>query len=104
MIIFTIMSSNLIGIVFARSLHYQFYCWYFHSLPYLLFQTNLPIVARIVVLFTIEYSFNIFPASALSSAALQICHVVLLASLYFSKVPFEEGKRCAKDLAQQKNE
>lgn len=28
--------SNYIGIVFARSIHYQFYCWYFHAIPYLL--------------------------------------------------------------------
>ncbi|KAF7637289.1 hypothetical protein Mgra_00003255 [Meloidogyne graminicola] len=36
-ILFVLFSSNLIGIIFARSLHYQFYCWYYHSIPYLLF-------------------------------------------------------------------
>ncbi|KAL3113478.1 hypothetical protein niasHT_013588 [Heterodera trifolii] len=36
-ILFAFFSSNLIGMAFARSLHYQFYCWYYHSLPYLLF-------------------------------------------------------------------
>lgn len=36
--------SNFIGIVFARSLHFQFYVWYFHSLPYLLWHCtpNIP--------------------------------------------------------------
>ncbi|VDK88391.1 unnamed protein product [Litomosoides sigmodontis] len=30
-------TANLIGISVARSLHYQFYSWYFHTLSYLLF-------------------------------------------------------------------
>jgi len=39
-------TANLIGITFARSLHYQFYSWYFHSLPYLMWRTALPDLLR----------------------------------------------------------
>lgn len=38
--------SNLAGMVFSRSLHYQFYVWYYHTLPWLLWRTTLPIVMR----------------------------------------------------------
>lgn len=35
-------TSNLIGIIFARSLHYQFYSWYAQQLPFLLWRTRFP--------------------------------------------------------------
>ncbi|KAB1202952.1 Dol-P-Man:Man(5)GlcNAc(2)-PP-Dol alpha-1,3-mannosyltransferase [Morella rubra] len=38
--------GNFIGIVCARSLHYQFYSWYFYSLPYLLWRTPFPTLLR----------------------------------------------------------
>ena len=39
-------TSNLVGMVFAHSLHYQFYVWYFYSLPFLLWTTPLPVPLR----------------------------------------------------------
>ena len=72
-IITTIFTSNFIGIVFARTLHYQFYVWYFHTLPYLLWHAQiLPIWGKIFVLLSIEVSFNVYPATAWSSALLQV--------------------------------
>ncbi|XP_076899835.1 dol-P-Man:Man(5)GlcNAc(2)-PP-Dol alpha-1,3-mannosyltransferase-like isoform X1 [Bidens hawaiensis] len=48
--IVTIMfTGNFIGIVCARSLHYQFYSWYFYSLPYLLWRTPFPTAVRYVI-------------------------------------------------------
>jgi alpha-1,3-mannosyltransferase len=41
-----LMTSNLIGIVFARSLHYQFYSWYSQQLPLLTQRTKFPFVAQ----------------------------------------------------------
>ncbi|KJH52062.1 ALG3 protein [Dictyocaulus viviparus] len=35
--LYALFTANLIGITFARSLHYQFYSWYYHQLPFLLF-------------------------------------------------------------------
>lgn len=83
----TLFISNFIGIAFARTLHYQFYSWYFHSLPAMLWLTNLNIMMKCALLMMIEYAFNVFPATSQSSAALQVAHIVCIASLYFAKVP-----------------
>ena len=37
LILFT---GTFIGILCARSLHFQFYCWYFQMLPFLLWQVG----------------------------------------------------------------
>jgi alpha-1,3-mannosyltransferase len=56
----------------------QFYCWYFHSLPLLLWNARLPTVVRVVIFAAIEYAFNVYPATALSSLVLQASHGLLL--------------------------
>ncbi len=72
-----VFSSNFVGVVFARSLHYQFYCWYFHCLPFLLAHIARGkhvgvLLAGLATLAAVEYSFNVFPATAMSSAVLQV--------------------------------
>jgi alpha-1,3-mannosyltransferase len=83
--------------VFARSLHYQFYCWYFHSLPLLLVQTSLPVVVKVLVMVGIEVAFNVYPATWWSSLLLQVCHLILLAGLYFSNIPYNQGVHLVKE-------
>ena len=39
-------SSNLIGIIFARSLHYQFYSWYAQYTPFLAWHTPYPVFVK----------------------------------------------------------
>jgi alpha-1,3-mannosyltransferase len=100
-VIYTMFVSNYVGIVFARTLHYQFYCWYFYSLPMLLWLTSFvpssstdkfskvmfPLVANIFAVAGVEYAFNVFPATELSSAALQISHAYLLLKVVSSGIP-----------------
>lgn len=73
---------NFIGIVCARSLHYQFYSWYFHSLPYLLWSTNFSVVTRFLLLALIEMCWNTYPSTSYTSALLHICHISILYGVY----------------------
>jgi alpha-1,3-mannosyltransferase len=83
-IIYTMLISNFIGICFARTLHYQFYVWYFHALPFLLWTNDkndknaYPVPLRLAIMAAIEYAFLTFPATPTSSAILQVAHAAIL--------------------------
>jgi len=79
--------SNFIGIVFARTLHYQFYSWYFYSIPFMLMFTLMKRHTKLMVVIMIEFAFNTFPAMAKSSAVLQMAHVTLLSGVLLAGVP-----------------
>lgn len=73
---------NFIGILCARSLHYQFYSWYFHTLPYLIWSTPYSTISKFLILALIEYSWNTYPSTNFSSILLHTCHFSLLRGLY----------------------
>ncbi|KAJ7219162.1 glycosyltransferase family 58 protein, partial [Mycena pura] len=78
----TFFTANLIGILFARSLHYQFYSWYAQQLPFLTWRTRYPVLFKITLIFAIEYAWNVFPSTALSSAVLLAANTLLLAGIW----------------------
>jgi hypothetical protein len=84
-------TSNFIGVVFARTLHYQFYSWYFHQLPFLLHQARVPGLLAVFAMAVVEACFLAYPATPLSSSALTVVHVALLALLYTSPVDAVES-------------
>lgn len=74
--------ANLIGICCARSLHYQFYSWYFHSLLYLVHCTSFRKPIMFLLLAIIEFCWNTYPSTIVSSGLLHFCHVLLLYGVY----------------------
>ncbi|CAJ0607235.1 unnamed protein product [Cylicocyclus nassatus] len=106
--LFALFSANLIGITFARSLHYQFYSWYYHQLPFLLFWNSngtaankqpvyvpwLSIIIKAAVLVGIEICWNVYPSTVLSSACLHVYHISIL--VYFVLTRIERFKRKSK--------
>ncbi|KAI0720941.1 glycosyltransferase family 58 protein [Cerioporus squamosus] len=82
-------TSNLNGILFARSLHYQFYSWYAMHLPFLAWRTKYPIVLRLALLLSIEYAWNVYPSTNISSGVLVVANAALLLGIWFG---YPEGK------------
>jgi alpha-1,3-mannosyltransferase len=84
-IILMLFTSNFIGVVCSKSLHFQFYVWYFHSLPLLLWErTSLPLHIKIALLVLIELCWNPWEgesSSIESSALLTGCHILFLLAL-----------------------
>ncbi|XP_055312404.1 lethal(2)neighbour of tid protein isoform X2 [Sitodiplosis mosellana] len=78
LVILPIFLSNFIGIMCSRSLHYQFYVWYFHTLPYLTWFTDFNVSLKLLLLGLIEFAWNTYPSTVLSSSLLHLSHVILL--------------------------
>ncbi|KAL7786315.1 ALG3 domain-containing protein [Trichoderma ceciliae] len=63
-----ILSANVVGLLFARSLHYQFYAYLAWATPYLLW-TACPNLFVVVPLWLAqEWAWNVFPSTPLSSS------------------------------------
>lgn len=93
-LILPLFMANFIGMTFARSLHYQFYIWYYHQLPFLCWWTKFPTTVKLTILGLIELCWFTFPSTVWSSAVLNTCHLALLIGLMVQKGNFQHlGKR-----------
>ncbi|KAG8627815.1 hypothetical protein KVT40_003688 [Elsinoe batatas] len=63
----TVLTANVIGMLFARSLHYQFYSWLVWGTPYLLWRSGRSPLAIVGVWFGQEVAWNIYPSTKISS-------------------------------------
>ncbi|TYH93992.1 hypothetical protein ES332_A12G011300v1 [Gossypium tomentosum] len=83
-IVTTMFVGNFIGIICARSLHYQFYSWYFYSLPHLLWITAFPTLLRVLIFVGVELCWNVFPSNLYSSLLLLCLHLLIVCGLWYS--------------------
>lgn len=90
--IFPMFAANFIGIMYSRSLHYQFYIWYYHTLPYIAWCTDYKTVIKLTILGIIELCWNIYPSTIFSSISLHICHLLLLLGFIKDKSNTEKEK------------
>lgn len=94
-VLVTLTSCNAIGVVFWRSLHFQFYCWYLHSVPLLLWRcgASLPLPMKLGCFALLEYAWSYGldksegTSTAASSAALQAAHAILLYAIWRAPSP-----------------
>lgn len=84
-IVLLLSTSVLLGILCARSLHYQFYSWYFHLLPALLWFAPLPTWARLAIWVAIEAVWNVYPSRAGSALVLLGAHVMLVVGVWMGR-------------------
>ncbi|XXQ35147.1 Dol-P-Man:Man(5)GlcNAc(2)-PP-Dol alpha-1,3-mannosyltransferase [Plasmodiophora brassicae] len=82
--------ANFIGIVFSRTIHFQFYTWYGHHLSWLLMRSALPLPVQIATWIAIEVVYNVYPPTAIASLVLQTCHALLLLGLYLKPFPLSD--------------
>lgn len=75
----TVLSANAIGMLFARSLHYQFYAYLAWSTPFLLWKSGIHPVLQYGIWITQEVVWNVYPSTKVSSITVVVvlaCQVV----------------------------
>jgi len=66
-ILTTVLSANVIGMLCARSLHYQFYSWLLWATPVLLWRAGFHPVVQYVLWAAQEWAWNVYPSTDESS-------------------------------------
>jgi alpha-1,3-mannosyltransferase len=85
----TMLSANVIGLLFARSLHYQFYSLLAWSTPYLLWRSGVHPVLQYTLWGLQEWAWNVFPSTPASSGVVVgvLAVTVMLSWFAASKEP-----------------
>uniref|UniRef100_A0A1X7TPW9 dolichyl-P-Man:Man5GlcNAc2-PP-dolichol alpha-1,3-mannosyltransferase n=1 Tax=Amphimedon queenslandica TaxID=400682 RepID=A0A1X7TPW9_AMPQE len=76
--------SNFIGLMVSRSLHYQFYVWYYYTLPILMVWARINTLISMLLLVGMEYCWNVFPSTVYSSLLLHIIHIIIISNLFIN--------------------
>lgn len=77
-------TTNLIGILFARSLHYQFLSWYCWLLPFMLYAAGFNAFFGPLVFLAHEWCWNVYPSTNASSQLLILILVIVLIGVWYN--------------------
>lgn len=79
----TIMTANSIGMLCARSLHYQFFAWTAWATPFLLWRAGFHPVLLVGIWAAQEWAWNVYPSTDASSAVAVACLAVTVAGIWW---------------------
>ncbi|KAF3929627.1 hypothetical protein ABW20_dc0102383 [Dactylellina cionopaga] len=82
-ILTTLFTCNLIGMLCARSLHYQFYSWMAWTTPFLLWRSGWGPLFVFPVWVAQEYAWNVYPSTSLSSMVAVGCMLAQLIGVWW---------------------
>jgi alpha-1,3-mannosyltransferase len=105
----TILTANVVGLLFARSLHYQFYAYLAWSTPYLLWRAlGHPLPVYVLWLMQ-EWAWNVFPSTPGSSSVVVNVLAATVAAVYMGtaredELVVEEKQEKKKEVAAKKKD
>ncbi|KAJ5098465.1 hypothetical protein N7532_005466 [Penicillium argentinense] len=92
------LSSLAIGMLCARSLHYQFFAYLAWATPYLLWQANFHPILIYVIWAVQEWAWNVYPSTNISSAAVVVSLTLQVFGVFISGLgEVDNGRRNVDD-------
>jgi alpha-1,3-mannosyltransferase len=86
-VISAILSANVIGLLFARSLHYQFYAYLAWATPFLLWTACPNLLVVVPLWLAQEWAWNVFPSTPLSSSVVVSVLAITVAMAFVGSKP-----------------
>ena len=100
----TILSSLAIGMLCARSLHYQFYAYIAWATPFLLWKSGLHPALICMVWATQEWAWNVYPSTDTSSKSVIGCLAAQVLGVWWgTRTVFEGVRRAVKKRGEHKH-
>lgn len=92
-ILTTILTANAIGMLFARSLHYQFYAYIALATPFLLWRSGMHPILQYMLWAAQEWAWNVYPSTDSSSmVAVGILFSTVVGVWWGTRKDFENTK------------
>ncbi|ERT03225.1 hypothetical protein HMPREF1624_01531 [Sporothrix schenckii ATCC 58251] len=79
----TVLTANLVGLLTARSLHYQFYAYLAWTTPYLLWRSGVHPIVQYGLWAAQEWVWNVFPSTPVSSGVVVAVMAVTVALVWW---------------------